>query len=116
MKKFFVLFGIPAAAVQDWMANVDEAKRKEQSDDLMQKWQEWMTTHESVIVDKGLPLGKTKRITADGVSDVKNDLNWYLVVEAESPEAAAEMFVGHPHLAIPSSFVEVMGTVGMPTT
>jgi hypothetical protein len=108
MKKYFVLFCIPAAAIQDWMANVDEATRKEQSDTMMKDWQTWMTEHAATIVDKGLPLGKTKRITGDTVSDTKNDLNWYLVVEAESHEAATEMFKGHPHLQIPSSYIEVM--------
>ncbi|MDB5237566.1 MAG: hypothetical protein JWL88_668 [Parcubacteria group bacterium] len=108
MKKFFVLFGVPAGTMQGWVASTDEATRKEQSADLMQKWQEWMTAHESVILDKGLPIGKTKRVDANGVADTKNELNWYLVVEAESHEAAAEMFVGHPHFMIPTAYIEVM--------
>ncbi len=108
MKKFFVTFNIPAAAIQEWMSTVDEATRKEQSGKMMQDWQTWMTAHESSVLDKGLPLGKTKRVTKDGVEDIKNDLNWYLVIEAESHEAAADMFRGHPHLEIPSSYVEIM--------
>ena len=113
MKKFFVLFCIPAAAIKDWMANVAEASRKQQSDEIMQAWHKWMDDHQSVIVDKGLPLGKTKRVSADGITDATNDLNWYLVVEAESQDAAAELFVDHPHLQIPTSYIEVMGTAGM---
>lgn len=114
MKKFFVLFGIPAAAIQEWMTTVDEATRKEQTEKLMHDWNEWMAAHEDVIVDKGLPLGKTKRVDANGVSDGKNDLNWYLIVEAESHEAAADMFKDHPHIVqIPSAYAEVMGTQGM---
>lgn len=108
MNKYFVLFGIPSAAMQDWMTNTDEATRKEQTDKLMQDWQAWMTGHASVIVDKGLPLGKTKRVTAEGVADTRNDLNWYLVVEAESHEAAANLLKGHPHLQITTSYIEVM--------
>jgi hypothetical protein len=108
MKKFFVTFSIPAAAIQNWMATVGEAARKEQTDKLMREWREWTTAHEAAIVDKGLPIGKTKRVTAEGVADGKNELNWYLVVEAESHEAAAEMFKGHPHLTIPSAYIEVM--------
>jgi hypothetical protein len=109
MKKFFVLFCIPAAAIADWMTNVDEATRTEQSNKMMEEWNEWMKAHEGAILDKGLPLGKTKRVDANGITDTKNDLNWYLVVEAESHEAAAEMFSAHPHIvAIPSAYVEVM--------
>jgi hypothetical protein len=108
MKKFFVLFCIPASAIADWTANVDETTRKEQTDKMMREWQDWMAAHESVILDKGLPLGKTKKVTSDGIVDSKNDLNWYLVVEAESHEAAAEMLKEHPHLQIPTSYIEVM--------
>jgi hypothetical protein len=108
MKKFFVLFCVPAAAIADWMATIPEETRKEQSDKMMQDWMGWMTTHESVILDKGLPIGKTKRVTSEGVTDTKNDLNWYLVIEAESHEAAAELFKDHPHLQIPTAYIEVM--------
>jgi hypothetical protein len=108
MKKFFATFSIPAASIQEWVANVDEAARKEQTEKMMQEWQAWMTSHESSILDKGLPLGKTKRVTKEGIEDAKNDLNWYLVIEAESHEAAAEMFRNHPHLEIPSAYIEIM--------
>ncbi len=108
MKKFFVLFCIPKEAIQQWMATVDEATRKEQSDKIMNEWKEWMEAHKDSVVDAGGPLGKTKRVTAEGVSDSVNDLNYYLTVQAESHEAAAEMFVGHPHLQIPTSYVEVI--------
>jgi hypothetical protein len=108
MKKFFVTFSIPAAAIADWMSKVDDATRKEQSDKMMQDWKTWMAANEGVILDKGLPLGKTKRITSDGIVDTKNDLNWYLVVNADSHEAAADLFKNHPHLAIPSAYIEVM--------
>jgi len=67
-----------------------------------------MEKNDSMIVDKGLPIGKTKHITADGITDIKNDLNWYLVIEAESHDAAAKLFVAHPHLDIPQAYIEVM--------
>ena len=56
----------------------------------------------------GEPLGKTKRITAQGIADARNDLNYYAIVEADSHEAAANIFVDNPHLQIPASFIEVM--------
>jgi hypothetical protein len=52
--------------------------------------------------------GKTKRVTASGVSDTKNDIMLYSFVEAESHEAAAKSFENHPHLQIPQSSIEVM--------
>lgn len=109
MNKYVAIFGLPASAIQEWMATVDEASRKEQSDKLMQEWKQWVVDHKDSIVEEGYPLGKTKRVNKDGVTDTKNDLNWMMVVQADSHEAAANLFVGHPHLVtIPSSYVEVM--------
>lgn len=109
MKKFVAIFCLPASAIAQWMATVDEATRKEQSDKLMQEWKQWAADHKDSIVDEGLPLGKTKRVNKDGVTDTKNDLNWMMVVQAESHDAAAALFLGHPHLVtIPDSYVEVM--------
>lgn len=108
MSKYFVTFSIPAAAIEEWVKTVDESTRKEQSDKMMKDWQTWMKDHDSAILDKGLPLGKTKRVTKEGVTDTKNDLNWYLVVEADSHDAAADIFKDHPHLEIPSAYIEIM--------
>ena len=52
--------------------------------------------------------GKTKRVTSGGVSDTKNDIVLYSIIEAESHEAAAKLFEDHPHLQIPQSSIEVM--------
>jgi len=52
--------------------------------------------------------GKTKRVTARGVSDTQNDIILCSFVEAESHDAAARAFENHPHLQIPQSSIEVM--------
>ena len=114
MKKFFALFAIPATAVENWKKTTDPAKAKAMSDDMMKAWDKWMKDHEKDIVDKGQPLGKTKRVTAQKTSDVRNDLDFYVIVKADSHEAAAELFEGHPHLQIPEAFVEVMDIPEMP--
>jgi hypothetical protein len=109
MNKYVALFGMPVSAIQNWVATVDEATRKEQTEKLMGEWHAWVDAHKDSVVDAGLPLGKTKRVDKSGVTDTKNDLNWMMVVQAESHEAAANLFVGHPHLVtIPDSYVEVM--------
>ena len=76
---------------------------------MMKDWQAWQNAHAGAIKDQGMPLGKTKRVTSGGmVADVKNDLNYYIVLEAESHEAAAEIVKDNPHFMIPDSYVEVM--------
>jgi hypothetical protein len=108
MKRFFALFSIPASVVDEWKKSTPPEKMNAAAEEMMGAWKKWMTDHEKSLVDKGTPLGKTKRITANGVSDLRNDLNWYLILDAESHEAAAKMLADHPHLRIPESSVELM--------
>lgn len=69
----------------------------------------WNAAHRDAIVYGGGGLGPTKRLTADGVSDIVNLLTVFMVVRAESHEAATRMFEGHPHLTVwPCDGVEVM--------
>jgi hypothetical protein len=107
MKKFVVLFCIPGDTMQEWMKTVSEEERKSQTEKMMQDWQKWTTDHETMIVDKGMPVGKTMRVTKDGVESARNDVNWYLVLEAASQEEATDAVKSNPHLQIPGSYVDV---------
>jgi hypothetical protein len=109
MNKYFVLFGIPVASMDEWMKGVSPEERKKQSEDLRGKWDAWMQGHAAAFVDRGAPLGKTKRVTKRGVSDTRNDLNWYCVVQADSHEAAAQLFADHPQIqVIDTATIDVM--------
>ena len=64
----------------------------------------------------GGPLGKTKRADASGVSDIKNLMAGYIVVRAESHDAAAKLFENHPHFTIfPGESVEIMEELPIPS-
>ena len=116
MKKFLAVYiGTPAALEKSGWQTMDAAKRQKLEASGMKAWGEWMTAHESVIVESGGPLGKTKRAAAQGVSDIKNDLAAYIVVQAESHAAAAKMFENHPHFTIfPGDSVEIMECLPIP--
>ncbi len=73
-------------------------------------WTKWMTDHAKAFTDKGAGVGKTKKVTAGGISDTKNEIMLYGMIEAESHQAAAKMFEKHPHLGIPQSSIEIMET------
>lgn len=78
-------------------------------------WHKWMEDHQAAVLDAGGPLGKTKRTAKDGVSDIRNQMTGYIVVEAESHQAAADMFLNHPHFTIfPGDSVEVMECLPIP--
>ena len=81
----------------------------------MAAWGAWMGQHAAIIVDSGGPLGKTKKVGPDGVSDIRNRVSGYVIVKAESHEEAARLFEGHPHFSIfPGDGVEVMPLLPIP--
>ncbi len=117
MKKFL---GVYLGAMHDdafkrWQA-MPEEERKQKEQEGMAAWGKWMQDHGASVVEMGGPLGKTKKADKSGVSDTKNQMSGYVVVQAESHEEAAKMFENHPHFAIfPGESVEIMEILPMPT-
>lgn len=107
MKKFLVLFLTPASVIENWK-NTDAATRKPAEEKMQADWQAWMKENSKMFAEMPAGAGKTKRVTGDGVSDAKNDVMLYGVVQAESHDAAAKLFAKHPHFGIPQASIEVM--------
>jgi len=107
MKKFLVTYLAPSSVIDEWKKTEPE-QRKQSEEKMQSEWKKWMGDHKKMFADKGAGVGKTKRVTKEGTADTKNDLMLYGVVEAESHEAAARTFEGHPHLQIPKASIEVM--------
>jgi hypothetical protein len=114
MKTFLAIYMGTQEALAKWkQLTEDERARREQQG--IQAWMAWGTTHAAAIVDQGTPLGKTKRIAADGISNITNRMTGYVIVKAESHDAAARMFESHPHFAIfPGESVEIMECLPLP--
>ncbi len=104
--KFLVTYQMPHTGLDEWM-KLPEEERRAQEQTMQSEWNAWMEEHKDVITETA-GVGKPKRITSEGIEDSRNDLMMYSFVEAESFEAAAEMFKGHPHFSIPGSWIEVM--------
>ncbi len=116
MKTFMAAYtGTPEAFEKYQKRFPDEEKRKANERAGMQAWTNWVEQHRGSIVENGGPLGRTKRVTRDGVADIRNNLAAYTVVKAESQEAAAKMFLDHPHFTIfPGDGVEIMEVLPIP--
>jgi hypothetical protein len=100
MKKFMVLYRSPVSAA-DQMA----AATPEQAQTGMDAWMDWSERNRDAIVEFGSPLG--------GDSDVSG----YSIVQAESRDAAAELFKDHPHLRMPAdSSIELLEFLPLPGT
>ncbi|MDB5265028.1 MAG: hypothetical protein JWN64_599 [Parcubacteria group bacterium] len=97
---------MPHTGLDEWM-KMPEDERKAQEVQMQSDWNTWMADHKDVVTETA-GVGKPKRITSTGVEDARNDLMMYSFVEAESIEAAAEMFKNHPHFGIPGAWIEVM--------
>lgn len=117
MKRFLAIYiGTAAAHEKAKWNEMPEEKRNAIDARGFAAWEKWAEDHASAIVDMGSPLGKTKRANADGVSDFKNGMTGYVIVQAESHEAAAKMFEKHPHFTIfPGDSVEIMECIPLPT-
>jgi hypothetical protein len=116
VKKYLAVFIGIASARAEW-DSMTESKRAEKERAGVQAWKKWAEVNQSSIVDPGTPLGKTKRVSAQGVGAVRNNIVAYVIVQAESHEAAAAMFEQHPHFMIfPGDSVEVMECLPMPQT
>lgn len=109
MTKFMALYMAPQAAIDQMMKMPQEAMKEG-----MAAWNKWYEVHKKDLAETGAPLGKTKTVNGKGVSDTKNEITGYTVVEAPSHDAAAKLFVGHPHLAMQGTWIEVVEVTKMP--
>lgn len=114
MKTFLAVYTGTPAGMEKWHA-LSEAERKQREQTGIKAWGDWMTKHHAAVAVEGGPLGKTKRVNPAGISDIRNNLGGFVVVRAESHEAAARMFEGHPHFTIfPGDSVEIMECLPIP--
>ena len=111
MKKFMVLYMASAADFEKMMQNSPPEQHKKG----MEAWMKWMNANKASLADGGAPLGKTKRVDANGTKDTKNEVGGYSIVQAESHDAAAKMFgKDHPHLHVPGAWIEIVEIMPIP--
>lgn len=117
MKKFMAVYtGTVDAQRRSGWDNLSEDERNKRIKAGFDAWMAWGETHKNAIAEYGGPLGKTKRTGPDGVTDIKNTMAGYVIVQAKSHEAAAKLFEGHPHFTIfPGDSVEIMEILPIPT-
>jgi hypothetical protein len=116
MKKFMAIYmGTAAARSSAHWDTLDERERKELQAKGMKEWMDWGEKNAAAIVDQGAPLGKTKRASKQGITDFKNGMTGYVIVQAESHAAAAKLFENHPHFTVfPGDSVEIMECLPLP--
>jgi hypothetical protein len=97
-----------------WNALPEEERRAKMQEGIA-AWKAWVDKYQSAIVGMGGPLGKTKRVSGQGIEDVSNQLSSYTIVRAASHEAAAKLFEKHPHFTnFPGECIEIMPVLPIP--
>lgn len=116
MKNYLAIYigSATSAKVSQWEA-LDEKAREERTQAGMTAWKQWAMKNQTSVVGMGGPVGETKQIGPNGIKDMNNAVSAFTVVQAESHEAAAKLFLNHPHFAIfPGDSVEVMEVLPIP--
>jgi hypothetical protein len=116
MKHFLALFtGTPEAVETSGWNALPEQERKGREQKGMAAWHAWMEQNSDRLIVNGSPVGKTKRVSATGTIDASNAVCGYVVVAAESHQAAGKLFENHPHFAVfPGEAVEIMECLPIP--
>lgn len=109
MKKYMALYMAPASAIEQMMKATPEQMKAGMDD-----WMKWAKTNDKAIVQLGDPLGKTKSITSKGMSDTKNEITGYSIVQGDSAESVAKIFNGHPHFQMAGTSIELIEVVPIP--
>jgi hypothetical protein len=82
----------------------DEAGKAElterQQTEFLSAWASWAQANERALVDPGSPLNAKKLVTPQGIEDYTDTMTGYTIVEADSHDAAVEIFSAHPHLGL----------------
>jgi hypothetical protein len=100
--------------MKEWNT-LPEKEQQAKMQEGIKAWKAWMEKNQGAIVTMGGPLGKTKKIGPTGIEDISNEMGGYVVIRADSHEAAAKLFEKHPHFSIfPGERVEVMPVLPIP--
>jgi len=81
----------------------------------MERWKAWLAGLGDAVINPGTPLGKSRIVSADGVSDDggSNPMSGFSIVTAESMDAALEMAKECPFLDMETATIEVAQVMEM---
>jgi hypothetical protein len=114
MKKYLAVYTGSPTALAQWEA-LSETERENRHTEGVAAWTKWVAENAASIVEMGGPLSRTKLVSEAGVSDIRNNLAAFTIVQAESQDAAARLFLNHPHFTIfPGEAVEIMEVLPVP--
>jgi len=108
MPRFLAVYTMKAEDLAEFRSR-PKAEQDEVDAVGLPRWEEWEKRHAASLISRGGMVGKTTRISRTGIAPAVNDICGYVIVEAETAEAAAQLFADHPHIDIfPGDGVDIM--------
>jgi hypothetical protein len=106
MKKFLVLYRSTLSAKEQVMELAPE-----QAKASMAAWMSWAKKSGAALVDMGAPIGDSALLKGTAG---QGHISAYSFVQAESLDAAKNMFEAHPHFGAPGASIELLELLSMP--
>lgn len=117
MKKFLAIYTC-AENSENHLAwkKLDPQTQKERLQNGFEARELWNTKYRNQIVIDHMSLGSTtKKIDTHGVVDIPSQLGSFVIIQAESPDEAAKIFLDHPHFKyFPGDGIEVLECLDIP--
>lgn len=110
MKKFLVLYTCAENSEnhQAWK-KLNTKEQKERAEKGIKAKLEWTKKYKHQIVFEGTSLGNTKNVNNEGIQDIPSLMGEFLIIQANSHDEAAQIFLKHPHFAIfPGDGVQII--------
>lgn len=79
-----------------------EFETKEAGADNFERYQKWLADLGEAVVNPGMPMGPTKTVTSDGISDtdIETRLNGFTIIKADNLDEACKIASECPFLEI----------------
>jgi len=113
MKQFLVLYLAPISEREEMMKNMSQTEMNT----IIASWSRWKQENSASLIDGGNPVGKARSARPDGISDRKNEVDAYSIIQAKTQDDAMQLFgADHPHFSSQGARIEVMEIVSPPSS
>ena len=92
----------------DAMAKMKEMMSPEEMQKGMEEWKAWQEANQEHIPELGAPVGANTRVSANGATEMTNEIAGYSIMQGESKDVVVEIVKSNPHFKVPGGYIEVM--------
>ncbi len=117
MKSFLAIFTCAENSKnhEEWKKLTEEAQKEIMKKGMM-ALDQWNEKYKNQVIFDGGPLSEmTKKVDRHGVQETPSQMGTFLLIQANSHEEAAKVFLDHPHFALfPGDGIDVLERLDQP--